>query len=79
MTESEEFVEIFNQFKSLLDIKDFVAVNELMTSFNNHQSTIGQLKTILLITKSFKDKEQLSDTRKKIVALLEYKLGKKIS
>ena len=78
MTESDKFVELHNKFKSLLDIKDFVAVNELMTSFNNHQSTIGQLKTILVITKSFKDNEVMSDTRKKTVALLEYKLGKKL-
>ena len=79
MTESDKFVELFDKFKSLLDIKDFVAVNELMTSFNNHQSTIGELKTVLVITKSFKNNEVISDTRKKIVALLEYKLGKKLA
>ncbi len=78
MTESDRYVEVHNQFKSLLDVKDYVAVNELMTSFNNHKSTITELKSILVITKSFKENEVMAETRKKIVALLEYKLGKKL-
>lgn len=79
MKESDRYIEVFNQFKSLLDIKDFVAVNELMTSFNKHESTITELKSILVITKSFKENEVISENRKKVLALLEYKLGKKLA
>jgi hypothetical protein len=77
-TESDKFVELHNKFKSLLDIKDFESVNDLMKSFNNDSSSVGDLKTILLITKSFKGHAIIALTRKNIVALLEHKLGQKL-
>ena len=78
MKESDKFVELFDKFKELLDAKDFKSVKELMESFCKDESHVGELKTILVITKSFKENEVICDTRKKIVALLESKLGQKL-
>ncbi len=78
MTESDRFVEMHNEIKSLLDVKDFNSVNNLMGYYCNDDSSCGDLKTILVITKSFKNNEIICDTRKKIVQLLENKLGEKL-
>lgn len=78
MTESDKFVELFNKFKSLLDVKDFKSVNDLMKSYLNDSSSVGELKTILVITKSFRENEVICDTRKEMVKLIESKLGQKL-
>ena len=51
---------------------------EFILSFNNDNSTVGELKTILLITKAFKENEVICDNRKNMVKLLEKKLGQKL-
>ncbi len=78
MTESDRFVELHNEIKSLLDVKDFNSVNRLMESYCNGDSSVGDLKTILVITKSFKNNEIIFVTRKQIIQLLENKLGEKL-
>ena len=78
MKESDKFVELHNKFIALLDVKDFKSVKELMESFDNDNSSVGDLKTVLLITKAFKENEVIGDTRKKILALIESKLGQKL-
>lgn len=75
MTESEHFMQLHDKFKLLLDLKDFKSVNDLMKLYNNDISSVGELKSILVITKSFKENEVIGDTRKEIVKLLEAKLG----
>lgn len=78
MTESDKFIELHNKIKSFIDVKDFKSVHDLMKYYNDESSSVGDLKTILVITKSFKQNEVIGDTRKKIVALLESKLGQKL-
>ncbi len=76
--ESDKFVILHDKFKSLLDEKDFKSVNGLMKLFCNDKSSVGTLKTILLITKAFKNNEAIGETRKQILELCENKLGKEI-
>ncbi len=46
MTESDRFVELHNEIKSLLDVKDFNSVNRLMESYCNGDSSVGDLNSI---------------------------------
>ncbi len=78
MTESDKLVELHNKFKELLDVRDYKSVNDLMKSYLNDSSSVGELKTILIITKSFKENEVIGDTRKEMVKLIESKLGQKL-
>ncbi len=78
MKESDKFVQLHDTFRALFEKKDFKGVNDLMESFNNNESSVGTLKTILVISKSFKNNELIKDTRVQIVTLLENKLGEKL-
>lgn len=75
MKESDKFVKLHDEIKAFLDVKDFKSVNSLMKYYLDDSSSVGDLKTILVITKSFKENEVIGDTRKEIVKLLEAKLG----
>lgn len=75
MKESDKFVKLHDEIKSFLDVQDFKSVNDLMKYYLDESSSVGDLKTILVITKSFKENEVIGDTRKEIVKLLEAKLG----
>jgi hypothetical protein len=79
MTESDEFGLIFDKFKELLDKRDYEGANLLMKSYLNDENIhVGVLKTVLVITKSFKTNPVMCDTRKKLLELLESKLGQKL-
>ena len=79
MTESDEFGLIFDKFKELLDKRDYEGANLLMKSYLNDENIhVGVLKTVLVITKSFKTNTVMCDTRKKVLELCEAKLGKKL-
>lgn len=80
MKESDKFCEIHDKIKFLIDGNDFVSVNNLMSIYiNDKKSSVGSLKSILVITKSFKDNDIIRESRKEIVSLLEKKLGKKLA
>lgn len=50
-----------------------------MKSYLNDENIhLGVLKTVLVITKSFKTNPVMCDTRKKLLELLESKLGQKL-
>lgn len=69
--------DVFYQMKSLLDIRDYGAVKKLMLEYCNKEDVdYGELKAILIITKSFKDHDIIKDTRKKVLDLIESKYGK---
>lgn len=78
MKESDKFVKLHDEIKAFLDVKDFKSVNSLMKYYLDDSSSVGDLKTILVITKSFKENEVIGDTRKEIVKLLEAKLGQRL-
>lgn len=79
ISESDEFGLIFDKFKELLDKRDYEAANALMQEYCNDENIhVGALKTILVITKSFKTNTVMCDTRKKILELCEAKLGQKL-
>jgi hypothetical protein len=78
MNESEKFSEIHDKIKSFVDVKDFNSVNEFIKSFLNNESSVGDLKSILVITKGLKDNEVICNTRKNIIELLESKIGQKL-
>lgn len=78
MKESDKFVKLHDEIKAFLDVKDFKSVNSLMKYYLDDSSSVGDLKTILVITKSFKENEVIGDTRKEIVKLLESKLGQRL-
>ena len=72
---SDYFVAIHYQMKELLDVGDFPGVKKFMRLFNHASSSVGELKTILIITKSFQQHPDLIDMREEIKELLESKLG----
>lgn len=79
MKESDKFSKIFDEFKELLDKKDFDEVNKLMLQYLfDKESTPGDLKTILVITKGFKTNEVIRENRQLVLHTLETRLGIKL-
>lgn len=79
ISESDEFGLIFDKFKVLLNKRDYEGANALMQEYCNDENIhVGALKTILVITKSFKNNPVMCDTRKKVLELCEAKLGQKL-
>jgi hypothetical protein len=79
ISESDEFGLIFDEFKALLDKRDYEGANTLMKEYLNDENIhVDVLKTILVITKSFKTNPVMCDTRKKVLELCETKLGQKL-
>lgn len=77
--EVEIFVKIHNELKDLLDKKDYDSTkNYLITLKNNFGDNIGALKTYLVITKSFKNHEDIKEIRQEIKDKLELILGRKL-
>lgn len=79
MTESEKYSQIYDTIRTLIETKDFEGVKSLMEFYlNDSETNPGDLKTILIITKGFKDHPVFGDTRKEVLRELEARLGQKI-
>lgn len=77
-SESKILNDTFDSFKALLDAKSYEEVNTLMETYLNEDKSPGDIKIVLVITKSFKNNKYISETRKKLVTLLESKIGQKL-
>lgn len=79
MKDSEVFEQTFDKFKALLDARKYSEVSSLIETYlNDETKSVGDLKTVLVITKSFKNHEIISANRKKLLELLESRLGSKL-
>jgi hypothetical protein len=67
------------KIKGYLDDKDFKTLRQFLRLFIHISSDASTLKTILIITKSFRDNEELKSIRQEIKALLEKKLGRQLT
>lgn len=77
-SESEEFVNIHDYFKSYVANNDLGRFKKIMRIYNHQSTSIGTLKALLVITKSFKNHETISGMRNSIKELLESKIGRKL-
>lgn len=74
---SDYLVELHDAFKIFLNRKNYECVEFMMNQFNE-ESDVNELKTILVITKSFKEHEVLKFPRKRLLDIIENKLGHKL-
>lgn len=71
----EDFLFILHfKIKSFLDDKNYGVVLKIFRLFNHISTDVNILKTILIITKSFSDNEQLKEPRANLYHLLKSKL-----
>ncbi len=77
--ESDVCCATFDAFKALLDNREYEKAKDLMVTYlNDDTKSPSDIKTVLVITKSFKTNEHMGETRKKLVAKLEAMLGQKL-
>lgn len=76
MTGTEPFHHISSTLKKYYDAKDYAGARKFMKLFLNKYSEPVYLRTILTISKGFKNDEFLGDTLNKIHDLLQEKIGK---
>ena len=72
--EVDYLVNIHNKLRGYLDKGEYGVANKFLRFFNHESVDVGSLKTILVITKNFKDNEKIKDLRGKIKSILESKL-----
>jgi hypothetical protein len=66
------------KIKAYIDNKDFGNLRKLLRLFNHTSVESSTLKTVLIITKSFRDNEEIKSNRLILKELLEKKKGKKL-
>jgi hypothetical protein len=71
----DECIRFHNEIRSLIDAKDFVGLREYLEPFAHSLVDPNFLKTILVITKSFAENEEIKDVRQRIKERLENQLG----
>ena len=70
--------EIFLTIQKYLNLRDFEKLNGYMDEFGEEHHP-SELKSILIITKQFKEEPIIKANRKRILWIMEHKLGKKAS
>ena len=70
---------IFDEFENLLTKKLYYLAEVLMSAFLKAVMNPGELKSVLVISKSFKEHETFKETRGKLVKKLEKILGKELA
>ena len=75
---SDLLLVIHYKIRELIEEGNFSDVNELMKCFIKSDADVNRLRTILVITKFWREQPEIKDNRKKIVELIELKLGHKI-
>lgn len=78
LSESQEFVAMHDKFKSALEKSDFAKVRKLMRLYNHSLADIGNMKTVLVITKGLKAHPEIKDLRASIKSILEEKIKKNL-
>jgi hypothetical protein len=75
LKEVDALVSLHNKLKGFLDSRDFGNMRKFLRLYKHESLDVSTLKTILVITKSFKEEEKISDLRKSIKDILESKIG----
>ncbi|HEY9047447.1 MAG TPA: hypothetical protein VIN08_16185 [Ohtaekwangia sp.] len=73
--EVDALVLLHGKFREYIEGKDFGHLRKLMRLFNHDSVSASTLKTILIITKSLKDHEDVSQLRRSLKEKLESKIG----
>jgi hypothetical protein len=60
--------------RDFLDVQDYGGFRRFIRLFNHESTDVNILKTILIITQSFKEHENLKDMRKDIKDLFDKKM-----
>jgi uncharacterized protein YlzI (FlbEa/FlbD family) len=76
LNESEEYVAIHDKIRDYISNEEFGKIAKIMRLYNHSSSDIGSLKTILLITKHFKENEKIKSLRSELSKTFESKLKK---
>ena len=79
LEDDNKLVAIHEKLKSYLNEKNFALVRKIIKLFTHESMSASTLKTILVITKSFKENEKIKDVRDKMKVLLETKIGHKLT
>jgi hypothetical protein len=76
---TENIKSAFYQMEELLTSRDYEGAKSLMNSYCDMKDVnYGELKMILVITKSFREHEILKVPRKRVLDLIESKYGKQV-
>ena len=78
LTESDEYVAIHEKIKGYIEDNQFGKLKKLLRLYNHSSSEYGSLKTILLITKTFKENEHIKELRLELKKILDTKLKKSV-
>lgn len=73
--EVDALISLHNKLKTYLDSKDFGNMRKFLRLYNHESLDVSTLKTILVITKSFKEEEKIKELRQSIKDILESKIG----
>lgn len=73
--EVEALVLLHGKFREYIESRNFGYLRKLMRLFNHDSVSASTLKTILIITKSLKDHEEVSQLRQPLKEKLESKIG----
>jgi len=73
---TDSYIAIQKKIKQFIDQNDFGKVGKTMQLFNSHDADITSLKSILVITKTFKNHPIILEVRSRIKNLLDAKLSK---
>ena len=78
LSESDEFSHIHEKFKSYFLDENFPKAKKLMRLFAHPSTNTSTLKSVLVVTKAFKDQVDIKDIRNTVKEILEKKIGKKL-
>lgn len=75
MLEKDSCLKIFTDLKELLDVREYSIVsNYLKTLYNG---TVSEMKSALIMTKAFKEHEDIKNSRKILLESYEKKINSK--
>lgn len=77
-TGTEPLKDIHNRIKDFISVDEFDKVNELIELFLKADADIGRLRSILVITKYWRNDATIEANLKKAVELLKAKTGREV-
>ena len=73
--EMECLIQVHNKIRDYIDAENFGVLRKFLRLYNHMSYDVSTLKTILVVTKSLKQHQEISELRGSIKALLEQKIG----
>ena len=80
--QAREFIDklkaLHYQMKELLDKPDFEGAKKLLNEYACIDKDVNEMKTLLIITKGFKNHPTLSESRNKLLLMFNSKMSEKL-